>query len=132
MQLLELTKRELLGGASLEHVTWRYSGREAHVPAPPAIAGLASVYGIVDTLNLRRAPPGDDRDARRQLRPRFVERSFELLAASREQQEPVTEALGVMHDVGREDDRRSRRRHVPDFLLQQALVDRIEPGKGLV
>ncbi len=46
--------------------------------------------------------------------------------------DPLAQPLGVGDDMGRKDDGDARRRLIADQLLKLLLVDRVEPGKGLV
>ena len=61
-----------------------------------------------------------------------MEIRVEHLLSVRNQTDPLTESLGLIHEVGGEQDRRAPRVKVTHDLLQNILIDRIQTRKRLV
>jgi hypothetical protein len=80
----------------------------------------------------RRIRRGLDHAAGAGSRAELEERAVEQLLAARDQHDAIAQALGVLHDVRREDDRRPVLAEIADDLLEHLLVDRIEAGERLV
>ena len=71
-------------------------------------------------------------DDRPQPAARLVDLAFEHRLALGDDRDPLAQPLGMGDDMGRENDGDARRRLVADQLLELFLVDRVEPGEGLV
>ena len=118
---------------------------------PPSISalsnGLDAALGLLELPNaagfrapspasaLRQAPVGVARlqpHLRPQPVPRLRDQTLEADQAACDDRDPLAQPFGMMDDMGREDHGRARRRFVADQAFEPALVDRVEPGKGLV
>ena len=77
----------------------------------------------------RARPQPNDRP---QPRAGLVDAAVERDLALGDDRDPLAQPLGMGDDVGREDDRRAGVGLAADQLLEPALVDRVEPGEGLV
>ncbi|MNE31776.1 hypothetical protein D3C80_1253590 [compost metagenome] len=68
----------------------------------------------------------------RRGRPRLIHRALERLPPAGQQHHLVAQALGVLHDVGREQHRRPAIGQGADHGLQPLLVHRVQAREGLV
>ena len=120
------------------------------MPAPPSISALSNGSGPpsgssnTHSSPSRRALAGNGRapravagagaqpDDRAQPGARLVDAAVERDLALGDDRDPLAQPLGVGDDVGRENDRRAGPRLAADQLLEPRLVDRVEPGEGLV
>ena len=66
------------------------------------------------------------------MAPRLGHRAVEHLAALGQQDDLITQALGVLHHMGGEDHRRAPDGKIADHPFQRLLVDRIQAAERLV
>jgi hypothetical protein len=107
----------------------------------PQLEGLADPFDRLDARD-RREPCRrlgfvgrdrlDDERARVEPRPDRLEGLVEDLAAAIEEHDAVAERLGLMHLMGREEDRCAAGVNLLERRDKSSRVDRIETGEGLV
>ncbi len=105
------------------------------VPVPVSDAHLAHIH--------RRSNPRQGQQVRflqaafqiertRRRGPRLLQRALEHLPALRQQHHLLAQPLGVLHDMGGEQHRRTALRQFADNLFQTLLIDRIKSRKRLI
>ncbi len=129
---VEATQREASGGAGLEQVAGIGTRLQRDLELAPCLLGRPERDGRGDARQVGGICAAGQGQAARQGGARLLLGPFEYLAPARQQQQPVAEPLGVLHHMGGEDHGRAAGRQIPDDVLEDALVHRVQARERLV
>ena len=97
--LFEAAERKAARGAQLKQPAGVPAGFEPDFPIPPAIFPGTDLPRLGDPLERRRRLARGERQLDGQGGAGFIQRTLELLAAMREEQQAIAQPLGMLHDV---------------------------------
>ena len=128
----EVPESESAGDAGLKEIARLAARREHHLPVGPAFFGRRERFGAGDAWQRGRIGLGAQAHASRQQGPGLFLIAIENFRAAGEHDEAGAEPLGVLHDVGGENDRGAAAGRGENFILEHGLVHGIEAGEGFI